>query len=153
MTRKLLFLAFLLTLALTFISVNHQLTNASPNMAPPPRHAPPIEGVKKAADATWQVVAGGGGKDIGLNDVSMVSPTEGWAVGSTYSSYGVIMHYTNTTWSLVDVPTGTYSLRAIEMISLTEGWAVGALMCQGCISETVSRDVRAYTANSLPDIF
>ena len=36
MARKLLFSAFLLTLALTAVAAHHQLTNAAPNVAPPP---------------------------------------------------------------------------------------------------------------------
>jgi hypothetical protein len=60
----------------------------------------------------------------------MASPDEGWAVGNTGpSSYGVIMHYTNTTWSRMTVPTGTYDILAISMVNPTEGWAVGNVRC------------------------
>jgi hypothetical protein len=38
MTRKLIFVAFVLAVALTLIAARHQLTNAAPNMAPPPQH-------------------------------------------------------------------------------------------------------------------
>ncbi len=134
MTRKLLIVAFVLAIALTIFAAHHQLTNAAPNMAPPPKHAPPIEQYPAHLNPqttvppgpTWHIVAGGGGKEANLSDISMVSPTEGWAVGTTGpSSYGVVMHYTNSTWSRVAVPTGTYELNAVSMISPTEGWAAG----------------------------
>jgi len=136
MTRKLLFVAFVLALALTFVAARHQLTNASPNVAPPPKHAPPLEQMAALAsgESNWQVVAGGGGKDLRLHDVSMASSSEGWAVGGAGpSSYGVIMHYTNTTWSRTAIPSGTYGIQAISMISPTEGWAAGVVACSyGC---------------------
>ncbi len=60
----------------------------------------------------------------------MASPNEGWAVGGTGpSSYGVIMHYTNTTWSRVSVPTDTFTVNAVTMISPTEGWVAGYVAC------------------------
>ncbi len=137
MARKLLFSAFLLSLVLTGIAMRHQLTNASPDMAPPPQHAPSLEqfaahfmSSTSSGDPAWQVVAGGGGKDIYLYDVGMTSADEGWAVGSTGpSSYGVIMHYTNTTWSKIAAPTGTYWINSVAMISSTEGWATGGWAC------------------------
>ncbi len=137
MTRKLLLAAFLLTLVLTAFVVHHQLTNAAPNTAPPPRHAPSLEEyaanlapLSAPLTLTWQVVAGGGGQDVNLLDVDMVTPTEGWAVGATGpTSYGVIMYYTHTTWSRATVPTGTYSINSVAMISPTEGWAAGYMMC------------------------
>ena len=140
MTRKLIFAAFLLTVVLTVVAAHHQLTNAAPNMAPPPKTAPPLEqyatqlaSATAPGDPFWQVVAGGGSKDIRLSDVSIASPTEGWAVGlANPSSYGVLMHYTGTTWSRVTapgVPTATYFIRAVTMISSTEGWAAGYVAC------------------------
>ena len=92
MARKLLLVAFLLALALTFVATRHPLTNASPNVAPPPQHAPPLEQVVILASSQpgWQVVVGGGGRDFALYDVGMASPTDGMAAGSTSpSSYGV----------------------------------------------------------------
>ena len=127
MNRRLSLVAFLSTLALTILAAGHQLTNAAANMAPPPQHAPAIG---QTSDPSWYVIAGGGGKDISLTDVSMSSATDGWAVGITGpSSYGVLMHYNGSTWSRTTVPTGTYGLSAVKMISPTEGWAVGANAC------------------------
>lgn len=132
MTRKLLFVAFLLTLALTFVAANHQLTNAAPDISPPPQHAPSIASASTAVSPTWQLVAGGGGKDDYLSGVSMASPTDGWAVGhTTPSSYGTLTHYDGTTWTLTTVSTSTNSIQAIKMISQTEGWAVGYNACGG----------------------
>ncbi len=133
MTRKLLLVAFLMTLGLTGIALHHQLTNAAPDMAPPPRQAPPLDQYAAHLDPitpTWHVVAGGSGKDIMLHDIDMVSPAEGWAVGSTGpGSYGVLLHYANSVWSRVSPPTGTYAINDVEMISPAEGWAAGYVDC------------------------
>ncbi len=127
MNRRLLLVAFLATLVLTILAAGHQLTNAANNMAPPPQHAPAI-GATLAP--SWHVIAGGGGQDAYMTDVSMSSATDGWAVGVTGpSSYGVLMHYDGATWSRTTVPTGTYSIQAVKMISPTEGWAVGSNAC------------------------
>ncbi len=127
MNRRLLLIAFLSTLALTILATGHQLTNAAPDLAPPPQHAPAI-GPTPAP--SWHVIAGGGGKDVYLTDVSLGSPTDGWAVGITGpSSYGVLMHYDGSTWSQTTAPTGTYGINAIKMISSTDGWAVGGNAC------------------------
>jgi hypothetical protein len=130
MNRRLLLVAFLSTLALTILAAGHQLTNAAPSMAPPPQHAPSIALMTAAVTPTWQVVAGGGGTANSLADVSMDSPADGWAVGSTGpGSYGVLMHYDGAIWSQTNVPTGTHNLNAVAMISPTEGWAVGYNAC------------------------
>jgi hypothetical protein len=127
MTRKLLFVAFLLTFALTVVATQHQLTNAAVNMAPPPQHAPAIGATPTPS---WHVIQGGTGQDAYLSDVSLSSSTDGWAVGTTGpSSYGVLMHYDGSAWSRTAVPTGTYSINAVKMMSATEGWAVGANAC------------------------
>jgi hypothetical protein len=143
MTRKLLFVAFLLTLALTIIATSHQLTNAAPDMAPPPQHAPSIALMTMPISPTWQVLVGGGGKDTRLLGVSIASPTDGWAVGTTGpSSYGVFMHYDGSTWSQSTAPTGTYNINAVKMVSPTEGWAVGYNSCQYCDTDLLMH----YTA-------
>lgn len=136
MTRKLLFAAFLLALVLTFVAARHPLTNASPNVAPPPKHAPPLEQTAALASSgpIWGVVAGGGGRDQILYDVDMATPTEGMSVGNRHiSSYGVAMHYTNAAWSRTETPTGTYGIHAVSMISPTEAWAAAWVSCSyGC---------------------
>ena len=71
MTRKLLFAAFVFTLTLTVFAAHHPLTNAAPNMAPPPRHAPPIEPKAVSSEPIWAVVAGGGGQDAYYNDLGV----------------------------------------------------------------------------------
>ncbi|MBU1488130.1 PKD domain-containing protein, partial [bacterium] len=52
--------------------------------------------------------------------VSMVSATDGWAVGG----YGTILHYDGTSWSEFSSPTSNY-LVSVTMVSATDGWAVG----------------------------
>jgi hypothetical protein len=68
-----------------------------------------------------------------LSGVSMVSPTEGWAVGrvgaagqSTDQYRGLVLHYKDGKWTPESNPTGPGQyLTAIDMVSTTEGWAVG----------------------------
>ncbi len=72
----------------------------------------------------------GGGK-WSLNSVSFPSTTEGWAVGVhpfPGGAGGVLLHYTNGTWSNVWPPMGVasfWNLNGISFSSSTEGWAVG----------------------------
>lgn len=79
-----------------------------------------------------------------LNSISMVSPDEGWAVGTTLLPqtstpqsgleylYGapVILHYSQGHWRPEPLPLRCQSschmvLHSIAMVSATEGWAVG----------------------------
>lgn len=53
--------------------------------------------------------------------VSMVSSTDGWAVGSG----GVRLRYNGTSWNTVTSPTVT-DLFTVSMVSATDGWAVGS---------------------------
>ncbi len=75
--------------------------------------------------------------DSGLADISMVSPTEGWAVGGTYladynhssnpdslSEDVLLWHYLNGAWSPVQLPLHG-RLTSISMDSPTDGWAIG----------------------------
>jgi hypothetical protein len=68
-----------------------------------------------------------GGK---LKDVAMVSPTDGWAVGSRKTSdppheESLIAHWDGTTWSYVPGPIpGTY-LSGVVALSSSNVWAVG----------------------------
>jgi len=55
-----------------------------------------------------------------LFGISMLSATDGWAVG--YS--GVILHYNGQTWNSFNSPTSAV-LRSIAMTSENDGWAVG----------------------------
>ncbi|HEU5367682.1 MAG TPA: hypothetical protein VFU69_04430 [Ktedonobacterales bacterium] len=67
-----------------------------------------------------------------LRDISMVSPTEGWAVGYTQQrndsdgtqSRALLMHYKSGTWFRVSVA-GDGELDSISMLSAKDGWAVG----------------------------
>jgi hypothetical protein len=55
-----------------------------------------------------------------LDAISMVSPTDGWAVGSG----GDIMHFDGTSWTNYTTPT-TSNLWSIDMVNANEGWAGG----------------------------
>jgi hypothetical protein len=87
-----------------------------------------------------------------LHDISMVSPTEGWVVGNTWTAADdgsarrvdggipVILHYQSGRWTpeplpdfsslfgCSDMPTRCpmVALRGISMLSAEEGWAVGS---------------------------
>jgi photosystem II stability/assembly factor-like uncharacterized protein len=57
-----------------------------------------------------------------LNDISMVSPTEGW-IASTLG----FLRYVNGRWSVVDEPAArNMSLFSVEMLSADEGWVAGS---------------------------
>lgn len=67
-----------------------------------------------------------------LNSISMVSASDGWAVGSAQGSQDpLIVHYTNGQWQKMDNPSGKRVLASaswltqVVMVSASEGWAVG----------------------------
>src|SRR6266851_1863537 len=60
-----------------------------------------------------------------INALDLVSPNEGWAIGSRYnSSQGIILHYQYGKWTLQSGTT-TPGLLSISMLSPTDGWATG----------------------------
>lgn len=82
--------------------------------------------------------AGAGGNhvlstDVELRGVSMVSATDGWAVGDNDpvgKQTAMLLHYTGVRWEQVALPAGldpTVLLSGISMISTSEGWAVGSI--------------------------
>lgn len=62
-----------------------------------------------------------------LMSISMVSGSEGWAVGvtNTPGPQGVILHYHQGRWWQANAPAGTGALRSVFMLSSTDGWIVG----------------------------
>ena len=56
-----------------------------------------------------------------INDIYFVTPDEGFAVGNN----GLLLHYTNGEWSLIDSPVNT-DLFSISFVNPDMGWAVGA---------------------------
>lgn len=101
---------------------------------------------------------------ITLTSISMVSASEGWAVGAPTRSlqnipplggpdYGpVLLHYHNGQWTkqlappLVNDALSNYVLRSVSMVSASEGWAVGATIpLQGVIDAGTSGVVLHYT--------
>ncbi len=80
---------------------------------------------------TWRVqIAGLLGSDAGpLWSVSMVSPTDAWAVGQSRSGLGVFWHWTGVPglgggWNEPQAPVPKI-LYSVAMVSSLEGWAVG----------------------------
>lgn len=60
-----------------------------------------------------------------LTSLSMLSPSDGWAVGGHY-----IAHYDGSAWKLVPSPVADrveVDLAGVSMASADEGWAVGAV--------------------------
>ncbi len=64
---------------------------------------------------------------ITLLSISMISTSEGWAVGTTNGNdpQGIILHYHQGRWWQVDNPYNTGELRSIFMLSASDGWVVG----------------------------
>lgn len=65
-----------------------------------------------------------------LNDLSMVSPTDGWAVGAIQDetngpSASLILRFNHCRWAQVGTAYPNISLSSISMVSATDGWAVG----------------------------
>ncbi len=82
--------------------------------------------IMQFSNDAWQVTPGPSGC-ANFRDVWMVSPSDGWAVGSScaITPTAVLAHYNGSAWQPTTVPTNTTSLNAVQMISSTEGWAVG----------------------------
>jgi hypothetical protein len=56
-----------------------------------------------------------------LNAITMVTPSDGWAVGNS----GLILHWNGITWAPVSSPTAA-NLTAVEIVSPNDGWALGS---------------------------
>jgi hypothetical protein len=66
-----------------------------------------------------------------LGDISMLSPTDGWATG-TQQTCGqgagytpVLLHYNGTTWTPAQLPSDATQVTRVVMTSATDGWAIG----------------------------
>ena len=69
-----------------------------------------------------------------LNSISMLSATNGWAVGwANYDSS--ILHWNGSTWSLVNSPSYC-NLKSVAMVSANEGWIVGRQLNTSSCSQT-----------------
>lgn len=78
-----------------------------------------------------------------LNAISMLSASDGWAVGDQ----GLILHYDGRTWTGVPSPTETF-LHAVQMLAPNDGWAVGdSAFLNGAI---LHYDGTAWTPQPLP---
>lgn len=103
------------------------------------------------------------GTKSGLNDVAMVSASEGWAVGYTDAGNGAtgqretatLMHYAHGTWTPVSTSIQGYltQLNSISMLSPTDGWAAGYQEIAGQPSQTIILHYNGHTwtavANSM----
>ena len=69
----------------------------------------------------WQSAMPAGSPSASMQDIDMITPEEGWAVGAR----GTILHYNGSGWAAVDSPAPNAMLNAIDMVSAQEGWAVG----------------------------
>lgn len=66
--------------------------------------------------------------DWRLSSVHFMSANEGWAVGTDeYNARGVLLHYSNGSWSSVPPPevSESWGLSSVHFTASGEGWAVG----------------------------
>jgi photosystem II stability/assembly factor-like uncharacterized protein len=72
--------------------------------------------------------------DNKLNDVSVVSDNDAWAVGANDEYEGTIIHWDGKHWQRwyqAELPIPKVALIAVDMASSTDGWAAGAPMSPG----------------------
>jgi hypothetical protein len=76
----------------------------------------------------WRIVASPNivAADNTLQGVAVISRTDAWAVGSSYSGKPLFEHWDGTTWSIVPGPNVYGGLSAVAAASATDIWAVGA---------------------------
>ena len=87
-----------------------------------------------------------------LYSVSMVSSSEGWAVGGLGSS-PAILHYTGGSWVQIPAPPANGILRSVFMVDGSDGWAVGDNGVILRYSGGSWGSVSSPTANTLRSIF
>lgn len=75
-----------------------------------------------------------------MYDVEILSPTDGWAVGSD----GVMYHYDGNSWTEMSRVT-SLSLFDVELLSKTDGWAMGGTFRWGGNSVILHYDGTAWT--------
>jgi photosystem II stability/assembly factor-like uncharacterized protein len=77
------------------------------------------------------------GRDWELNSVYFTPSNEGWAVGYDYSNFdqyaayggrGIILHYLNGVWSVMDQNLDNLILNSVNFTSPSEGWIAGQLI-------------------------
>jgi hypothetical protein len=87
-----------------------------------------------------------------LRGVSMVSATDGWAVGVESTNQGgaaVALHWDGTTWTQAPVPRGggVSDLYGVSAASASDAWAVGA---RGAVTMAVHWDGTRWTLAATP---
>ena len=73
-----------------------------------------------ASTSPWRILSSPTTATEFFDSPAMVSPSEGWAVGTD-----TFLHYVNGQWSSVSGPTAHYVLTSIAMVSPSDGWAEG----------------------------
>lgn len=95
-----------------------------------------------AAEMPVHINASSGGALFRVTDLKMVSPDEGWMIGSDWSTlqpgeapleplHSVIWHYARCRWAPVTEQTPHLALHSLTMVSPAEGWALGEPSTQG----------------------
>ena len=109
------------TLATLFCVVFLSIGGAPLAAEPATRSAAGATGSDSTTSGSWQLdLSCGSACATTLHAISMVTATDGWAVGDE----GVIVHWDGTRWQPAASPT-TKALYAVDMVSADDGWAVG----------------------------
>lgn len=78
-----------------------------------------------------------------LTRISMLSATDGWAVGwDSSTTLGLILHYDGHSWKQVPGPMNSYGFSSLQMLSDTDGWATDGWV--------VHYDGHRWTAQPIP---
>lgn len=110
----------LLALLLSACGAMHAMTTSSPTATPQQQPLTPT------ATATPTGPSGDEGPSLGY--ISLVSASEGWAVGNVFNAdpiRGIIMHFHNGAWSQYHTSKPLPQLYGLAMTSASDGWIVG----------------------------
>lgn len=118
-----------------------------------------VRGGGPGAKATPAPDWGGPGSQTTLSGISMVSSTEGWAVGSAFPANDtngnqarvLLMHYKNGAWSSMRLAISG-QVNSISMVSTNDGWAVGDNGLMLHYDGTTWREVASPTERSFAQV-
>lgn len=94
-----------------------------------------------------------------LEGVHFTSPNEGWAVGwgpiSAYDNRGILLHYSNGSWSPVRPPdvSSSWTLFGVHFTASNEGWAVGGSKGGGILLHHLNGAWTVDTSVNLDSVF
>lgn len=86
-----------------------------------------------------------------LNGVSMLSYTDGWAVGErTSGGFFTLLRWNGSSWTpnLTVTACSNQHLRGVSMVSALEGWAVGVRNTTTCSGSTYRYNILRYNGTS-----